>query len=150
MHVITTAVRLTQKQHAALIYAIDNSVCGHSIYCVSQTSKGGKQVTDMNDVLSRTSCFDNTFPFHPGVNPYAAFQMIGFTATIDPVGLPGGTCILHKGTVVTHHDNNRVFGNAKLVHFSDDLAYPLIDLNKNVGDSPAVEGVVLTFKFLNK
>jgi len=51
-------------------------------------------------VLGVASCFDNALPFHPCVNPYAAFQVIGFTTAIDSVGLPARACILHKGSLV--------------------------------------------------
>ena len=104
----------------------------------------------MNDVVGITSRFDNTLPFHPGVNSYAAFQVFAFTTTVDPVGCACGTKILHKGAVITHHDNNGVFGNAKFVHFFDNRSNPLVDLNKAVGNSSTIEGFELRSVVKNK
>src|SRR5210317_2324137 len=105
MHIIATAVGFAQQQHAALIHPVDDPVGGDPVHCISQTSEGCEQVADVDDILGVGARFDHALPADPCVNSYPAFQVLKFTATVDPIGCACDSEILHKGAVIAHHNN---------------------------------------------
>jgi hypothetical protein len=87
MQIITSSIRLTQKQYTTLAQTIDDSIPWNLIRGIRQSSERRVKIADMNHVFGKTSCLDNSLPLHPGIYPNTTFQMVRFSTAIDSVGL---------------------------------------------------------------
>ena len=55
------------------------------------------------------------------------------------IGRASHAQILHEWSVVTHHDDDGIFGDAESVDLGHDLADPLIHLHDTLGDGAAIQ-----------
>ncbi len=118
---------LADQHQRRLVDAVDQSVRRDLFRRAGEARDAREQVRDVHDVADDRVRLDHAGPAGERVDPHAAFGRVALAATEDHRRVARLRRVLGEVAVVAHDDDQRVVGDAELVHLVENIADPLVE-----------------------